>query len=178
MIEKLRESGDKAFGFKVSGKLTAGELKAFEPEIERAIADRGKRTIGILADLSAAKGAEWAAQWEELRFLGRFADHIERVAVVGAHSWEDLKAEILAGTVLVRSGSCLGMRRHATDAETGVPGPDDATAWDRLTVTFSTPYSLAEEVLSYGADAYAEEPAEVREIVVRRLRAVVPEVSA
>lgn len=103
MIEKLRESGDKAFGFKVSGKLTADELKAFEPEIERAIADRGKRTIGILADLSAAEGAEWAAQWEELRFLSRFADHIERIAVVGAHSWEDLKAEILAGTVLVRS---------------------------------------------------------------------------
>ena len=32
-------------------------------------------------------------------------------------------------------------------------------------------------MLSYGADAYAEEPAEVREIVVRRLRAVVPEVT-
>ena len=76
------------------------------------------------------------------------------------------------GTVLVRSGSCLGMRRHATDVETGVTGPDDATPWDRLTVTFSTPYSLAEEIMSYGADAFAEEPAEVREIVVRRLGAV------
>lgn len=103
MIEKLRESGDKAFGFKVSGKLTADELKAFEPQIEMAIADCGKRTIGILADLSAAEGAEWAARWEELRFLNKFADHIERIAVVGARPWEDLKAEILAGTVLVRA---------------------------------------------------------------------------
>jgi proteasome accessory factor B len=82
------------------------------------------------------------------------------------------------GSVLVRAGACLGMRRHATDVQTGVPGPDDATGWDRLTVTFSTPRSLAEEVLSYGADACVEEPAEVREIVVRRLRAALPGVSA
>ncbi len=76
------------------------------------------------------------------------------------------------GTVLVRTGTCLGMRRHATAEEVGVTGPDTATGWDRLTVTFPTPRDLAEEVLSYGADACAEEPAEVRDTVVRRLRAV------
>jgi hypothetical protein len=103
MIEKLKESGGKAFGFKVAGRVTADEVKAFEPEMEMALGDRGKRTIGILADLSAMKGSEWAARWEEIKFLSRHAKQIERVAVVGANRWEDIKAEILAGTVLVQA---------------------------------------------------------------------------
>ena len=69
MIEKLPESGDKAFGFKVTGRVTAEEVDAFLPQIERAIGERGKRTIGILADLTAMTGAEWAARWKEIEFL-------------------------------------------------------------------------------------------------------------
>jgi SpoIIAA-like len=103
MIERLRESGDKAFGFKVTGRVTADEVAAFLPQIERAVADRGKRAIGILADLSAMKGADWAARWKEIHFLSEYAEHIARVAVVGAGKWEELKAEILAGTVLVQA---------------------------------------------------------------------------
>jgi hypothetical protein len=103
MIERLPESGEKAFGFKVTGRVTADAVAAFLPQIERAIADRGKRTIGILADLSAMTGTEWAARWKEIEFLSEYADQIERVAVVGAGKWEELKAEILAGTVLIQA---------------------------------------------------------------------------
>ena len=103
MIERLKESGEKGFGFKVSGKVTAAEVEAFLPQLEFAIKDRGKRTLGILADLSAMKGAEWKARWEEIRFLSKYSDHIARVAVVGAGKWEDVKAEILAGTVLIQA---------------------------------------------------------------------------
>ena len=103
MIERLKESGGKAFGFKVTGRLTAAELDAFLPQIEMAIGERGKRTIGVLADLSAMRGAEWAARWEEIRFISQYAEHIERVAVVGASKWEDVKAEVLAGTVLIQA---------------------------------------------------------------------------
>lgn len=103
MIERLKESGDKAFGFKVSGHVTADEVKSFLPQLERAIADRGKRTIGILADVSDMEGTDWDARWEEIKFLSKYAEHIERVAVVGAHKWEQLKAEILSGTVLVQA---------------------------------------------------------------------------
>lgn len=103
MIERLRESDDKAFGFRVSGTVTAEEVEAFEPQLEQAIARRGKRSIGILADLSALQGVEWAARWEEIQFLGRHAGQIERVAIVGASKWEEVKAEILAGTVLIQA---------------------------------------------------------------------------
>ncbi len=103
MIERLKEGGEKGFGFKVRGRVTAEEIEAFLPQIEFAIKDRGKRTIGILADLSAMKGAEWKARWDEISFLSKYAEHIERVAVVGAGKWEDAKAEILAGTVLIQA---------------------------------------------------------------------------
>jgi hypothetical protein len=103
MIERLEESGEKGVGFKVTGRVTAEEVEAFLPQIEFAIKDRGKRTIGILADLSAMTGADWAARWEEIKFLSKYAEHIERVAVVGAGKWEDVKAEILAGTVLIQA---------------------------------------------------------------------------
>ena len=103
MIERLRESDDKAFGFRVAGTVTAEELEAFEPQLEQAIARRGKRPIGILADLSALRGIEWAARWEEIKFIGRHGEDIERVAIVGAGKWEQVKAEILAGTVLIQA---------------------------------------------------------------------------
>ena len=48
-------------------------------------------------------GAEWKARWDEIKFLSKYADHIARVAVVGAGKWEDVKAEILAGTVLIQA---------------------------------------------------------------------------
>ena len=103
MLERLQESGGRAFGLKVSGEVTAGEVKAFLPQLELAIRERGKRTIGILADLSDMKGTDWSARWEEIKFLSKYAEHIERVAVVGARRWEELKAEILGGTVLIQA---------------------------------------------------------------------------
>lgn len=103
MIERLRESDEKAFGFRVSGNVTAKEVEAFTPQLEQAILRRGKKTIGLLADLSALQGIDWKARWEEIRFLSRWAEHIERVAVVGAGKWESVKAEVLAGTVLIQA---------------------------------------------------------------------------
>lgn len=103
MIERLKESGEKGFGFKVTGRATAEEVEAFLPQIESAIRDRGKRTLGILADLSAMQGAEWKARWDEIGFLSKYAGHVERVAVVGAGKWENVKSEVLAGTVLIQA---------------------------------------------------------------------------
>ena len=112
MIERLRESDEKAFGFRVSGTVTAEEVEAFTPQLEQAILRRGKKTLGILADLSALQTVEWKARWEEIRFLGRWAEHIERVAVVGADKWESVKAQVLAGTVLIQAET-----RYYTAAE-------------------------------------------------------------
>jgi len=72
-------------------------------------------------------------------------------------------------TVLVRDGAGYGLRRQASAVETGVPGPDQRTAWDRLTIEGSSLYAMADEVMSFGPDAYAESPPTLRDQVVRRL---------
>jgi proteasome accessory factor B len=79
------------------------------------------------------------------------------------------------GTVLVRTGTCLGMRRYATLLDEGVAGPDGTTDWDRLEVAYSSADQLADDVLAFGPSAYAESPPEVRKMVVDRLTTAVGE---
>lgn len=69
--------------------------------------------------------------------------------------------------VRIRAGRALALRHRAGSAD-----PDVAPGWDRLTVPFGRPEALADELLSYGADVVVEEPSDVRDDVVRRLRAV------
>jgi SpoIIAA-like len=112
MIERLKESSGAAFGFKVVGRITGDEVKAFEPQIEFVIAGRKQRPIGILADLSEMEGADWKARWNEMRFLQRYTDHIARMAVVGADKWEEVVAIVLAGTAVLQAET-----RYFTNAE-------------------------------------------------------------
>ena len=103
MIERLKESGRAAFGFRVVGKLTDKELKAFESQLEFFIAQRKKHPIGILADLTEMNGAEWKACWEDMRFLQKHTDHIARMAVVGAHGWTALAAMLTSGAAILQA---------------------------------------------------------------------------
>ena len=74
------------------------ELKAFEPQLEFFIAQHKKHPIGILVDLTEMHGAEWKARWEDLRFLQKHTSHIARMAVVGAHRWEEVVELFTAGS--------------------------------------------------------------------------------
>ena len=103
MIERLKESWGAAIGFKVVGRITAEEVKAFEPQIEFLIRERKERPIGILADVSQMEGADWKARWNEMRFLQKYTDHIARIAVVGADKWEEVVAIVLAGTAVLQA---------------------------------------------------------------------------
>jgi len=78
--------------------------------------------------------------------------------------------------LLVREGTGHVLRRDADTVGTGVAGPDDASAWDRVVLTRGT-VGLADELLGHGADVYVEEPVELRNLVVERLRSAVGEVA-
>ena len=103
MIERLKESVGAAFGFKVTGKLSDAELKAFEPQLEFFIAERKKHPIGILADLTEMHGAEWKARWDDLRFLQKHTDQIARMSIVGADRWEEIVDIVTAGAAVLQS---------------------------------------------------------------------------
>jgi proteasome accessory factor B len=75
-------------------------------------------------------------------------------------------------TLLARSGTGHALRRASERVETGVPGPDDTTAWDRIVLARGGP-DLASEVLAHGADVVVESPDSLREQVVSRLTALV-----
>jgi proteasome accessory factor B len=78
--------------------------------------------------------------------------------------------------LLVRKGAGHTLRRGADRVEEGVAGPDAqreaGSTWDRLVLERGS-VGLADEVLGYGADVYVEEPAQLRDRVVRRLREAV-----
>jgi hypothetical protein len=138
MIERLKESQGSAIGFKVVGRLTSDEVKAFEPQIEFVIRERKERPIGILADLSQMEGADWKARWNEMRFLQKYTDHIARMAVVGADKWEEVVAVVLVGTAVLQAET-----RYFTSPEIG-----SAWEWvrssknaDRVPVRTITPAS-------------------------------------
>lgn len=73
--------------------------------------------------------------------------------------------------LLVRSGAGHVLRRLADSVVPLPTGPGEGD-WDRVVVT-RAPADLVGEVLAHGPDVYVEEPAELREEVVRRLTATV-----
>lgn len=103
MIERLKESSGGVLGFKVMGRMTDEDIKGFEPQIEFLLRERKQKPIGILADLSQMRGADWKARWDEMRFLQKHTDRIARMAVVGAGKWEEILAILTAGASILEA---------------------------------------------------------------------------
>lgn len=103
MIDRLKESSGGVLGFQVIGKMTDEDIKAFEPQIEFLIHERKHKPIGILADLSQMRGADWKARWHEMRFLQKHSEHIARMAIVGADKWEEIVAIVTAGAAILEA---------------------------------------------------------------------------
>jgi len=102
MIERIEENHKAAFGFKVTGKLTADDVASISGQIEHFIAQH-KKPIGLLADLCEMQGASWAARWEEMRFLQRHTDHIARLAVISNDEWQDVSKVALVATAALQA---------------------------------------------------------------------------
>jgi len=73
--------------------------------------------------------------------------------------------------LLARTGAALPLRRAADTVEEGVPGPDQATEWDRLVLTRGA-IDTGDEVLGYGPAVYVEAPQALRDHIVSRLQGI------
>ncbi|CAN5438461.1 hypothetical protein BH10ACI4_BH10ACI4_38630 [soil metagenome] len=102
MIEQLKDSHGGAFGFKVTGKISAEDVASITQQIDHAI-QAHKKPIGLLVDLTEMEGATWAARWAEMRFLQHHSDHIARLAIVSNDGWEVISEMILVATAALQA---------------------------------------------------------------------------
>jgi proteasome accessory factor B len=114
--------------------------------------------------------------------LSRIESNVRRLGRAGQYVVpDDLEPQSMLGTVApaeddriavirVRTGRGAGLRRRvlAGDVNTA-PGP--AGEWDELQVKVGDAGALAQELAGYGPDVVVLEPSDVREDVIRRLRA-------
>lgn len=117
--------------------------------------------------------------------LSRMEGRVRRVGRSGAYSvppgtdLRDLTRRLVpptpteTATLLVRAGTGHALRRQANEVEEGVPGPDEQTGWDRLTMRFASADQLVADVLSHAGNAVVAAPEEARALAVRRLEQTV-----
>ena len=102
MIEKLHESHGGVIGFRLTGRVTAEDVAESDEHMKLIIDARPNRPIGIVVDLSQMEGMDWAARWDEMRFLQKYTNHIARIAVVGADKWEEIGAMLVTSAALLQ----------------------------------------------------------------------------
>jgi len=78
----------------------------------------------------------------------------------------DAGSDRLTATLRIRSGAAVGLRRRALSVV-----PVDA-GWDVVELLFPDVHRLADEVVAYGGEVVVVEPAQARDAIVARLRAV------
>jgi hypothetical protein len=86
MIQKLKKSSGKTVGFKLTGRLTDTEYKAFIAGLETIITEQGK--IRLLMIVDYPQHFEFKAAWDDFIFWIKHIKDIERLAIVGQKEWE------------------------------------------------------------------------------------------
>lgn len=79
---------DGAMNLKASGRVTKKDIDEFEPEFDRIAAKDGP--VRMIIELDDFKGWDFEGFWRDLKFDARHQDDLERVAVLGDKSWEEL----------------------------------------------------------------------------------------
>jgi hypothetical protein len=84
----LREIYDgKVLVVNMSGKLKASDYDAFEPAVERLIAQHGK--INAVVEMHDFDGWGVGALWEDIKFDVKHCRDFERIAMIGDEKWQE-----------------------------------------------------------------------------------------
>jgi proteasome accessory factor B len=79
--------------------------------------------------------------------------------------WDSAPTREQAAVLRVRSGTGVGLRRHASSVR-----PADQAGWDLVTTAFGDVGSFADYTASFGPDAVVLDPPDLREAVIARLK--------
>jgi proteasome accessory factor B len=79
--------------------------------------------------------------------------------------WDSAPTREQSAVLRVRSGTGVGLRRHASSVR-----PADQAGWDLVTTTFGDVGSFADYTAEFGADAVVLDPPDLREAVIARLK--------
>jgi proteasome accessory factor B len=79
--------------------------------------------------------------------------------------WDSAPAREQTAVLRVRSGTGVGLRRHAASVR-----PADQAGWDLVTTTFGDVGSFADYTAWFGPDAVVLDPPDLREAVIARLK--------
>lgn len=80
--------------FKIKGKMTHKDYKAFVPDIENKLSNYKDPKIKILVDITEFKGWDLEAAWDDLRFSLKHSREFEKIAVIGHNNILELSSKV------------------------------------------------------------------------------------
>jgi len=98
MLQFLPVLDSNTIAIRATGKLTHEDYQAFLPKLEEQIKQSGK--VSILIELDNFKGWELKAAKDDVEFVFKHAEDIERVAIVGDKAWERWMAAMVKPFIL------------------------------------------------------------------------------
>ena len=97
MLEELNRRDGNIVGFKITGRFTGVQMKAFADRVDAVVAEAGP--VCLLVELEDFRGIELDVLWEKAKFAFAHLRDIERMAVVGDRLWEEWWVK-MAGALL------------------------------------------------------------------------------
>ena len=92
MLEELDGRDGDFVGFKVTGRFTGGQMKAFADRLDAVVAESGP--VRLLVELEDFRGIELDVLWQKAKFTFAHLRDIVRMAVVGDRAWETWRVKI------------------------------------------------------------------------------------
>ena len=89
-----RVSGETIIVFKAKGKLTHDDYQAMIPILKTTINEIDSSTLKMLVDISTLTGWELRAAWDDFKLGLELNSKIDKIAIYGDQSWQELAAKV------------------------------------------------------------------------------------
>jgi hypothetical protein len=78
------------------GKLKHEDYQLFVPMIDKALKEAKGLEVDLLADMTAFKGWEFLAAWDDFKFGIKHRNAFDKVAIVGNKKWEEVSIAMMS----------------------------------------------------------------------------------